>query len=94
MWQPNGPRYKLYNPVRSPLTTFAVITVILIVLTIVNACMCTANFGHGLKPHITGRKLESEEEKFANHNMTEMPNYNYGYGPGPGGAVGTRMTID
>ncbi|CAO1605690.1 hypothetical protein XANCAGTX0491_009196 [Xanthoria calcicola] len=94
MWQPNGPRYKLYNPVRSPLTTFAVITVILIVLTIINACMCTANFGHGLKPHITGRKLESEEEKFANHNMTEMPNYNYGYGPGPGGAVGTRMTID
>lgn len=94
MWQPNGPRYDLYNPVRRPLTTFAVITVILIVLTIVNACMCTANFGRGLKPHITGRKMESEEEKLANHNMTEMPNYNYGYGPGPGGAMGSRMTID
>ncbi|KAL8885522.1 MAG: hypothetical protein Q9205_003558 [Flavoplaca limonia] len=94
MWQPNGPRYNLYNPVRRPLTTFAVITVILIVLTIVNACMCTANFGRGLKPHITGRKMESEEEKLANHNMTEMPNYNYGYGPGPGGAMGSRMTID
>ncbi|KAL8918734.1 MAG: hypothetical protein Q9172_005304 [Xanthocarpia lactea] len=94
MWQP-GPRHDLYDPVRRPLTTFAVITVILIILTIVNACMCTANFGRGLKPHIAGRKLESEEEKFANHNMTEMPNYNnLGYGPGPGGAMGSRMTID
>ncbi|KAL8733035.1 MAG: hypothetical protein Q9166_002433 [cf. Caloplaca sp. 2 TL-2023] len=87
-------RRVLYDPVRRPLTTFAVITVILIVLTIINACMCTANFGRGLKPHIAGRKIESEEEKFANHNMTEMPNYNYGYGPGSGGAMGSRMTID
>ncbi|KAL9000166.1 MAG: hypothetical protein Q9169_001068 [Polycauliona sp. 2 TL-2023] len=94
MWQVNGPRYNLYNAVRRPLTTFAVITVLLIILTIVNACMCTANFGRGLKPHIAGRKMESEEEKLASNNMTEMPNYNYGYGPGPGGAMGSRMTID
>ncbi|KAL9581952.1 MAG: hypothetical protein Q9212_003588, partial [Teloschistes hypoglaucus] len=64
MYQPG--RRQDYDPVRRPLTTFAIITVILIILTIVNACMCTANFGRGLKPHIAGRKLESEEEKFAN----------------------------
>ncbi|KAL8737964.1 MAG: hypothetical protein Q9181_001186 [Wetmoreana brouardii] len=95
MYQP-GHR-KDYDPVRRPLTTFAVMTVILIILTIINACMCTYNFGRGLKPHIAGRKLESEEEKFAKGNVTEMPNYNYGhgYGPGPGTAMmGSRMTID
>ncbi|KAL9600915.1 MAG: hypothetical protein Q9219_002850 [cf. Caloplaca sp. 3 TL-2023] len=96
MYQRNSGRYGLYDPVRRPLTTFAVITVILIILTIVNACMCTANFGRGLKPHIAGRKVESEEEKFANGNVTEMPNYHYaGYGgPGAGGTMGSRMTID
>ncbi|KAL8717191.1 MAG: hypothetical protein Q9225_005539 [Loekoesia sp. 1 TL-2023] len=92
----NDQRRALYDPVRRPLTTFAVITVILIILTIINACMCTANFGRGLKPHIAGRKVESEEEKFTNGNMTEMPNYNYGgySGPGVGGTMGSRMTID
>ncbi|KAL8964214.1 MAG: hypothetical protein Q9183_004612, partial [Haloplaca sp. 2 TL-2023] len=79
MYQPL--RRSDYDPVRRPLTTFAVITVILIILTIVNACMCMANFGRGLKPHIAGRKLESEEEKFANGGMgSEMANYNYGHG--------------
>lgn len=93
---PRDQRRKLYDPVRRPLTTFAVITVILIILTIINACMCTANFGRGLKPHIAGRKVESEEEKFTNGNMTEMPNYHYGgySGPGVGGTMGSRMTID
>ncbi|KAL8937483.1 MAG: hypothetical protein Q9211_003676 [Gyalolechia sp. 1 TL-2023] len=92
----HGTRYGLYDPVRRPLTTFAIMTVILITLTIINACMCTANFGRGLKPHIAGRKVESEEEKLANGNMTEMPNYQYGGygGPGAGGTMGSRMTID
>ncbi|KAI4216652.1 MAG: hypothetical protein LQ351_001141 [Letrouitia transgressa] len=97
MYQP-GPRQHLYNPVRRPLTTFAVITVILIIMTIVNACMCTANFGRGLKPHIAGRKLESEEEKLAHGNVTEMmPNEGYGawkYGTEGMGGTGSRMTID
>lgn len=96
MYQHSSSRYGLYDPVRRPLTTFAVMTVILITLTIINACMCTANFGRGLKPHIAGRKVESEEEKLANGNMTEMPNYHYGGygGPGAGGTMGSRMTID
>ncbi|KAL8744963.1 MAG: hypothetical protein Q9190_002851 [Brigantiaea leucoxantha] len=94
----HGKRYHQYEPVRRPLTTFAIITVILIVMTIVNACMCTANFGKGLKPHIAGRKLESEEEKLANGTVTEMmPNGGYGawkYGREGVGGVGSRMTID
>jgi len=73
-----------YLPVRKSLSTFAVITILLIIVTIVNAIMCTLNFGRGLKPHITGRKLESEDEK---SNVTEMPNLSHG-------PVPCRMTID
>ncbi|KAI9848760.1 MAG: hypothetical protein M1837_006847 [Sclerophora amabilis] len=75
----------IYAPASKSLTTFAVITVILIVVTIVNACVCTHNFGRGLKPHVTRRKMESEEEKVT---MTEMPDYKTGAPPA------NRMTID
>ncbi|KAL8758856.1 MAG: hypothetical protein Q9184_003805, partial [Pyrenodesmia sp. 2 TL-2023] len=44
MYQP-GEHRKIFDPVRRPLTTFAILTIILIILTIINACMCTANFG-------------------------------------------------
>ncbi len=77
-------RDQIYQAVRKSLTTFAVITVILIILTIVNACVCTRNFNKGLKPHISRRKMESEDEK---DKMTEMPNL--AHGPVP-----SRMTID
>ncbi|KAI4131818.1 MAG: hypothetical protein LQ347_002806 [Umbilicaria vellea] len=80
----HGNKQKTYIPVRRSLTTFAVITVILIILTIINACMCTNNFGRGLKPYIQRRKLESEDEKGT---MNEMPNL--AHGPVP-----SRMTID
>lgn len=73
-----------YLPVRKSLTAFAVITIVLIVMTITNAVMCTVNFGKGLKPHIAARKVDSEEEKV---HMTEMPNLSHG-------PVPSRMTID
>jgi len=79
-----GPKVPTYLPVRKSLTTFAVITVILIILTIALAIMCALNFNKGLKPHIAKRKLESEEEKGY---MTEMPNL--AHAPMP-----SRMTID
>jgi hypothetical protein len=82
MYQPS--REKIYLPARRSLTTFAVITVILIVLTIINAIACTRNFHRGLKPHITKKKLENEEEKDPN---TELPSM--AHGPVP-----SRMTID
>jgi hypothetical protein len=40
-----------YLPVRKTLTSFTVITIVLILLTITNACWCMSNFGKGLKPH-------------------------------------------
>jgi len=45
-----------YISARRPLTTFAVITVILIVCTIVNAIMCMMNFNKGLKDHVNSEK--------------------------------------
>lgn len=61
MYQPG--RYKEYLPARRSLTFFAVITLLLIVLTIINACVCTHNFNKGLKPHINKKKAPKEEEK-------------------------------
>ncbi|KAF8474282.1 hypothetical protein BDZ91DRAFT_789898 [Kalaharituber pfeilii] len=77
-------REQLYMPARRSLTSFAVITLILITITIANAITCMLNFNKGLKPHITKRKFASDEDK---HAMTEMsPHVNH--------PVPSRMTID
>jgi hypothetical protein len=79
-----------YLPVRKSLTSFAVLTIILIVLTIINASVCTANFGKGLKPHIMKRKIGGEEAEKGDSGTTELPDLNHGaHGP-----VGSRMIID
>jgi len=83
MYQPS--RQAAYLAARRSLTTFAVITVILIVLTIANAIACTRNFDKGLKPHITKKKLENEEEK----DMSTEMQPSMAHGPVP-----SRMTID
>lgn len=83
MYQPS--KAPDYLPVRKNLTSFAVLTIILIVLTIINACVCMANFDKGLKPHILKRKIGSEEEKI--DNMTELPDLKHG-------PASSRMTID
>ncbi|KAI9885850.1 MAG: hypothetical protein M1823_002329 [Watsoniomyces obsoletus] len=80
-----GSEERKYEHLRQNLTTFAVITVILIVLTIVNACVCMHNFGRGLMPHIAKRRVDAEEEKVS---MTEMPSYS-SQRPMP-----SRMVID
>ena len=77
-------RAKRYIPARKTLTSFAVITIVLIILTIVNAIVCASNFRRGLKPYIVNRKVESEDEK---QNMMEMPNLSHV-------PVPSRMTID
>jgi len=75
-----------YLPVRKSLTSFAVITIVLLVLTIAIASVCTGNFDKGLKPHIMKRKIgEAEAEKM--DNMTELPDLKHG-------PVSSRMTID
>ncbi|KAH7319499.1 hypothetical protein BKA65DRAFT_103310 [Rhexocercosporidium sp. MPI-PUGE-AT-0058] len=88
MYQPS--RKEDYLPVRKSLTSFAVITIVLIVLTIINASVCMANFDKGLKPHIMKRKIGGEEAAEKLDNMTELPDLKHGaHQP-----VSSRMTID
>jgi len=54
MYQPSQ-AYK-YIHARRPLATFAIITVILIVCTIINAILCMRNFNKGLKDHVLSEK--------------------------------------
>jgi hypothetical protein len=75
-----------YLPARKSLTSFAVITIVLLILTIVNACVCMSNFDQGLKPHIMKRKIGGEEAA-EKDNMTELPDIKHG-------PVSSRMTID
>lgn len=70
-----------YLPARPSMTFFAIITLILIVTTIVNACICVHNFHRGLKPHIN-KKKNREGEK-----TTELSS-------NIGGQVPSRMMID
>lgn len=79
-----------YLPARRMLTTFAVITILLLAVTIVVACMCTNNFNKGLRPHIEKRKVPSERDPVKPGYATEMPQYN-NFANAP---AGSRMTID
>lgn len=74
-----------YSPARRALTTFAVITVLLVIVTIIVAAMCTHNFNKGLKPHIAKRKVSDSDDKA--YDRTEMPALD-------GRPGGSRMTID
>ncbi|KAJ6119300.1 hypothetical protein N7523_003580 [Penicillium sp. IBT 18751x] len=81
--------YRMYDPLTSPfylparpsMTFFAIITLVLIVITIVNACMCANNFNCGLKPHINKKRGPSEEK------TTELSS-------NIAGQVPSRMMID
>ncbi|KAL2007851.1 hypothetical protein VTN00DRAFT_7833 [Thermoascus crustaceus] len=80
MYQPE--KYREYLPARRSLTFFAIITLVLIIMTIVNACMCTHNFHKGLRPHICKKRVDPEEK------TTELSSNM------PGGPMPTRMMID
>ncbi|CAL5872960.1 uncharacterized protein PFLUO_LOCUS7229 [Penicillium psychrofluorescens] len=70
-----------YLPARPSMTFFAVITLMLIVITIINACICANNFNRGLRPHINKKKTPEEEK------TTELSS-------NIGGAAASRMMID
>lgn len=55
--------YAEYLQAQRSLTFFAVITLVLIVMTIINACLCMHNFHKGLKPHVNKKKARKEAEK-------------------------------
>ncbi|EHY60446.1 UPF0658 Golgi apparatus membrane protein C23H3.04 [Exophiala dermatitidis] len=52
-----------YLPARKELTTFAVLTIILIILTIINACLCAHNYNRGLKPYVNKSSTIDDDEK-------------------------------
>jgi hypothetical protein len=84
---------EFYIAVRKNLTSFACITILLIVLTIANAIACMLNFNKGLKTHLVKRAIgDDDQEKLGSgmdHHMTPLPNLNAGHVP-----VSSRMTID
>lgn len=75
-------RQEDYKPARKSLTAFAVLTILLLVCTIIVACICTHNFNKGLKPHVNTKTVENDK-----HYNTEMPSLS---GPAPS----NRMEID
>ena len=79
-----------YAAARHSLTTFAVLTIILLIVTIAAAIMCMRNFNKGLKPHIQKRKVPNADDvKYSNYG-----NEAYNGNQHPLAAVPTRMTID
>ena len=74
-----------YIPARKSLASFASLTILLVIITIVIACICTHNFNKGLKPHVNGKSNKRSGDKAGYGN--EMPSLS---GPTPA----QRMEID
>lgn len=95
MYDPDDPgRVAEYKPARHSLTTFAVITLLLLIVTIVVSFMCMANFGKGLKPHIQGRKTIGPVADGKVYGGDGYGNNSYAMPVHRSGTVSTRMTID
>ncbi|KAL6862941.1 hypothetical protein ACO1O0_003184 [Amphichorda felina] len=71
-----------YEAVRKSLTAFAVITILLIILTIANAIVCMLNFGAGLKTHLLASKKHDDHPDLNSVSLNDVK-------PQP-----SRMTID
>ncbi|KAK8072452.1 hypothetical protein PG996_005800 [Apiospora saccharicola] len=72
-----------YKSVKKSLTTFAVLTIILIVLTIINAMICMFNFGAGLKQHLETKPQREMDKDQASYSMNDVKPQ-----------LPSRMTID
>lgn len=75
-------RQEDYKPARKSLTAFALLTILLLLVTIVTACVCTHNFNKGLKPHVNSKSVEANKPY-----NTEMPSLS-------GPSASQRMEID
>lgn len=80
IYQPEWRQY--YEAVQKSLTAFAVITILLIVMTIANGIMCLTNFDKGLKAHLLSRK---KSEESPDHNSVSLNDVK---------PQASRMTID
>ncbi|KAI1823027.1 hypothetical protein F4861DRAFT_354008 [Xylaria intraflava] len=75
---------KAYQPVKRSLTAFAVLTIVLIILTIINALVCLFNFNHGLKQHLLKPRrpdMDKDQVSYSMHDVKQTP-------------LPSRMTID
>lgn len=81
MYQPS--HQEVYLAVRRSMTAFAVITILLIILTIANGILCFRNFDRGLKPHLEKRRKTDESSDLNSYNMQD-----------PKQQLGSRMIID
>ncbi|CAJ2499904.1 Uu.00g027570.m01.CDS01 [Anthostomella pinea] len=82
IYEPGEASY--YMPVRKSLTAFAVLTIILIIMTIINAMVCMFNFGHGLKQHLLSGprpELDKDQASYSMHDVKQSQ-------------LPSRMTID
>lgn len=90
MWDSADPtRVDDYLPARRGLTSFAVITILLLAITIVNAIWCITNFGKGLKPHVYKRKTVTQDDKVGSYSSNTAYQGNVALGQVP-----SRMEID
>lgn len=71
-----------YETVQKSLSTFSVITILLIILTIANCIVCMRNFNSGLKSHILSSKKDEESADLNSVSLNDVK-------PQP-----SRMTID
>lgn len=76
-------RAQSYFAVRKSLTAFAVITILLIIMTIINAIICMHNFGSGLKAHLMSPRKEDEKTDINSFGMNDVKT-----------PMQSRMTID
>ncbi|KAL7943100.1 hypothetical protein V8C42DRAFT_359269 [Trichoderma barbatum] len=76
-------RAESYKAVRRSLTAFAVITILLIIMTIINAIICMHNFGSGLKAHLMAPRKDEEKTDVNSFGMNDVKT-----------PMQNRMTID
>lgn len=98
-----------YIPARKELTTFAVLTILLMTTTIIVACMCAHNYGRGLKPYIMHSntkavvgpndrpafdEIHGQPSPYGPASSYPLQSDNYPQKPGAGRPNAGRMEID
>lgn len=62
-----------YAPAAKPLTALAVLTIIMLILTLGTGFKCMQNFGRGLKPYVNKQKRDDDDKVYLN----DLPNPNH-----------------
>lgn len=91
MYASSPERIQDYVPARRTLTSFAVITIALMLVTITIACWCMTNYGKGLKQYVHpgSYRRSTEDSKMYMHDVQTGTEAGGSTGPGP-----SRMVID